>query len=60
MANLMNEREAAERLGIAVQTIRNMRAKGRGPNYVKVSRSVRYAPEEIDRYIEDRTVKLND
>jgi predicted DNA-binding transcriptional regulator AlpA len=49
---LIGEREAAERLGLAVATLRRWRWVGRGPRFVKVGGAVRYDPADIDAFIE--------
>lgn len=54
--NLLNEKQAAERLGVAVKTMQQWRHFGRGPKYVKVGRLAKYQPSDIDAYIKSRTV----
>ena len=49
---LVNEYQAAEQLCIAVQTLRNWRHMRRGPAYLKISRSVRYKPEDLEAYMD--------
>ncbi len=53
---LVNERKAAECLGLAVQTLRNYRSLGRGPKYVKLGRAVRYRMEDLESFIEAHLV----
>lgn len=43
-------------LGVPVQTLKNWRADGEGPPYVKVGRLVRYDPRDLDRWIKKQTV----
>ena len=43
--------EAAARLGISDITMRRWRIEGFGPKYLKIGRSVRYLPEEIDGFL---------
>ncbi len=45
------EAEAAEFLGVAVQTLRNFRCQGRGPAYIKRGRMVRYAMQDLMDYM---------
>lgn len=55
---LLNEHEAAARLGLKVQTLRNWRHRGTGPAYVRLeTRAIRYAPQTLDEYISSSTVK---
>jgi excisionase family DNA binding protein len=49
--------EAAERLGLAVQTVRLMCARRR-IEHVKLGRSVRISPSEIDRILKENTVPV--
>ena len=48
---LLNEFEAAERLGLSVKTLRRWRWAGRPPAFVKIGRAVRYEPEVIEALI---------
>ena len=53
---LVNETVAAEILGTTKKHMQMMRWKGVGPKYVKISASVRYSDEELQRYILERTI----
>ena len=48
---LIDEYEAAGRLGIAVATLRRWRWARQGPAWVKVGAAVRYAPEDLSAFI---------
>ena len=48
---LIDEHEAAERLGLSVKTLRRWRWAGRPPAFVKIGRSVRYDPTVIEGLI---------
>ena len=48
---LLTERQAAERLGWTPDTLRLRRFRGQEPPYIKLGRSVRYAPEDIEAFI---------
>lgn len=51
---LLNDREAAAWLSLAVGTLRNWRATKRGPAYVKLGpRAVRYAESALARFVAD-------
>lgn len=51
-ARLIDESEAAELLGQSRRTLQAWRLNGRGPTFAKIGRSVRYAPADLDRFIE--------
>ncbi|MDA5193883.1 helix-turn-helix transcriptional regulator [Govanella unica] len=54
---LLNEKEAAILLGFTIRALQNWRVRGGGPRFVKVSaRSVRYRPDDLQQWIEDRLV----
>lgn len=47
--------QAAQRLGIKPKTLAKWRMEGRGPVYHKMSsRFVRYAADEVDRWIQEQ------
>jgi predicted DNA-binding transcriptional regulator AlpA len=50
--NLIDENEAASRLGLSVKTLRKNRWKGRRPYFIKLGKSVRYEPSEIEDFIQ--------
>ena len=55
LENLLDEREAAERLGVSVATIRNWRYLGRDPQPTRIlDRLVRYEKSEVDRVFRER------
>jgi predicted site-specific integrase-resolvase len=49
---LLTEREVADRLGIAVTTLRRWRWARRGPTWLKIGSAVRYEPTDLERFIE--------
>ena len=49
---LIDEHEAAARLGLKVATLRRWRWAGRPPHFFKIGAAVRYDPEELASYIE--------
>ena len=52
--DLINEFEAAKRLGISVLTLRVWRCNKRySLKYIKVGKCVRYRPEDIEDFIEN-------
>ncbi len=50
----LTPKAAADRLGVAVGTLANGRAKNRGPSYLKVGRSVRYRARDLLQWERDR------
>lgn len=52
--HLYTEQDAANILGLAPATLRNMRANGRGPSFVKVGGLVRYRDADLVEWIESR------
>lgn len=54
--NLVDEREAAEILGLSPGTLTVWRSTGRyGLPFVKVGRNVRYRKSDLDAWLENRT-----
>ena len=49
---VVNETQAAEILGRAVQTLRNDRHLRKGPAYLKLGRSVKYRMNDLFDYME--------
>ncbi len=55
---LVDERRAAEILGMQVRTLQQWRVSGRGPEFVKPGgRAVRYSLEALDAFIAKNTVR---
>lgn len=48
----IDEKRAAEQLGVSVHTLRMWRHRGRGPVYSKLGRRVLYLPPDLDAYLE--------
>ncbi len=54
---LIKEAEAARRLNISIQTLRNWRCQHKNVPYVKIgSRSIRYIGEQIDKWAQSRVI----
>jgi hypothetical protein len=49
---LLDTEMAAERLGVARQTLAVWRLKGRGPEFISMGRKILYDPATIDAFIE--------
>jgi predicted DNA-binding transcriptional regulator AlpA len=52
--NLLTSKQVAEHFKISESTVREWRVLGEGPPFVKISRSVRYRPEDIERWAKAR------
>jgi excisionase family DNA binding protein len=50
-ARALTEREVAERVGLSVATLRAWRHRGKGPRFLRLGRSVRYLPSDVDDFV---------
>jgi predicted DNA-binding transcriptional regulator AlpA len=50
-ALLIDENEAAKRLGVSVKTLQAWRQRKSGPRYFKLSNRVRYSPDDLTAYL---------
>lgn len=57
LKSYLTPEELAERWQISESHLANMRSQDKGPNYLKVGRSVRYPVEVIIEYEKKNTVK---
>lgn len=59
MSNLINEKQAAEKIGLSVHWLRRKRWSGGGIPYIKVGDggAVRYRIEDIETYVNGRMCK---
>lgn len=55
MRELLTTREAARVLKTRPSCLENWRWKGQGPRYIKVGRMVRYRPEDLASWVEERS-----
>jgi len=51
---LLNESAVAKQLGCQVKTLQAWRCRGGGPEFIRVGRLIRYAPEDVLDYISSR------
>lgn len=56
MSPLLNTRQLAEIMGVTPRTIKSWVQDRRVP-YVKIGRSIRFRPEEMEKHLERRTIK---
>ena len=47
----LTERQVAEQLGLSVATLRAWRHRGKGPRFLRLGRSVRYLPADVDEFL---------
>ncbi|QDG76717.1 AlpA family transcriptional regulator [Labrenzia sp. PHM005] len=52
--HLLNETKAAEYLGLSIRTLQAWRVRGEGPVFVKLGRAVRYRPDDLQAWVNDR------
>jgi predicted DNA-binding transcriptional regulator AlpA len=50
-ARALTECEVAERVGLSVATLRAWRHRGKGPRFLRLGRSVRYLPSDVDDFV---------
>ena len=51
---LVNEEVVAERWGVSVKFVRNLRTEGGGPRYFKLKKAVRYDLRDVDQWANQR------
>jgi predicted DNA-binding transcriptional regulator AlpA len=51
----MRTPEVSAYSGIPKSTLEKLRLSGKGPRYIKLTRTVLYDPDEVDRFMEERT-----
>jgi predicted site-specific integrase-resolvase len=56
----ITDKTFGEMTDLSVQTLRNWRHLGRGPCYFKLGRSVRYALEDVQKFLEQRRILTHD
>jgi hypothetical protein len=56
MQTLLTQREAASVLRLSERTLERMRVAGNGPRFVRCNRTIRYRLQDIETFVEVRTV----
>jgi len=56
----MSPAEASRYLGCTAQHLQNLRARRKGPAFVKFGRLIRYARTDLDAYLVARKVKTDE
>jgi excisionase family DNA binding protein len=54
MQPLLTQDEAAELLKLSVRTVERLRVSGTGPKFLKIFRSVRYRPADVEQWLASR------
>jgi hypothetical protein len=54
---LLTERDAARFICMSVYFLRQARVQGRGPEYMRFGRSIRYRLDALEKFIQQRTVR---
>jgi predicted DNA-binding transcriptional regulator AlpA len=57
LTRLLDERQAADRLGVSVALMRKMRRQGTGPAFARIGRLIRYPENSVARYVDARRVE---
>jgi predicted DNA-binding transcriptional regulator AlpA len=52
--SLLDERDVAGWIRVSVATLRYWRSEGKGPRYRKVGQLVRYAPSDVNDWLNSR------
>ncbi len=60
MTPLLNEKEAAGRLGMTVAALRRWRLERRGPTFIRVGSRIRYREEDLESYVENNAQRLGE
>ncbi len=55
----LSEKDVAAITGFSRYTFQRLRFEHKGPNYLKIGRSIRYLPEDIAAWMEERHIKIN-
>jgi excisionase family DNA binding protein len=53
---LLTEQQAAQVLTVKEKTLQAWRVRGGGPKFVKLGRCVRYRREDLDKFLDERTM----
>jgi len=54
MQPLLTQDEAAELLKLSVRTVERLRVSDTGPKFLKILRSVRYRPDDVEAWLASR------
>ena len=54
MQRLLTQDEVAELLKLSVRTVERLRVSGTGPKFLRILRSVRYRPSDVEAWLASR------
>jgi predicted DNA-binding transcriptional regulator AlpA len=54
---ILNEKDAATYLGMSRIWLSQSRMKGKGPEFIKLGRTIRYSVADLDKYLESNRVR---
>lgn len=54
MPKMLTEVEVGQMLGLASETLRTWRARGKGPRFAKLGDAVRYDEDDVKAWVEQR------
>jgi len=57
---LLDQRQAAEMLGLSVKTLEAWRWRGRGPRWRKIGGAVRYEPADLREFVDAAVRETSD
>ncbi|MBX9720855.1 MAG: helix-turn-helix domain-containing protein [Candidatus Obscuribacterales bacterium] len=53
---LVNEKQAAEMMGLSISWFRQIRVTGGGPPFIKVGNAVRYKVSDLESWLDNRRI----
>lgn len=56
---VVNQQTAAQMLGINTSTLRRWDREGKGPRVIRLSRLVRYRPEDLHRFLTQARTEMD-
>jgi len=60
MDRFENEQQVSERLGVALQTLRNWRCQRVALPFYRIGRAVRYRVKDVEAYLDSKRVEIQD
>lgn len=57
-SKVMNEKQAAQYVGLSQRSLQLRRFKRKPPTYIKVGRVIRYRQDDLDEFLEANRVEL--
>jgi excisionase family DNA binding protein len=54
---LLTTNDAARLLNVSTVTLEKWRGQGKGPEYVKMGRAVRYKRDALEEFIKEKTIE---